>query len=59
MIFSKNNKSIINYLIKENNTNLEIEMQTTNIEINKKNLKINYIILDSNCEYEFYVEMSD
>ena len=58
MIFNTD-KSIINYLIKDNNINLDIKMNTTNIEINNKYIKINYIILDSNNEYEFYLETSD
>ncbi|MEE3343476.1 MAG: hypothetical protein VZS44_05250 [Bacilli bacterium] len=59
MTFINNKKSIIDYLVKENNINLEIEMKTTNISITAKSIKIQYIIIDSNIEYELYIETSD
>lgn len=59
MVFINNKKTIIDYLIKDNNIFLEINMKTKNISISDKYIKINYIITDSSNEYEYYLEMSD
>ena len=59
MIFILNKKTLIDYQIKDNNIFLEIEMLTKKIEVTDKFLKIEYLITDSNNEYEYYIEMSD
>lgn len=59
MIFSSNQKNNIIYFLKKENISLEIKMKIINIEVNEKFIKINYLITDSNNEYEYYVEMSD
>ena len=47
------------YLIKENNLSLEINIRTNNIEITDKHIKITYTVIDSNNDYEYYIEMSE
>ena len=47
------------YYIKNQELSLEIDIKTTNIEINDKNIKINYNVVDSNIKYEYYIEMSE
>ena len=38
---------------------LSLEIKSKIIDINNNYIKINYIVLDNNEEYEFYIEMSD
>lgn len=47
------------YLIKENNLSLEINIRTNNIELTDKHIKITYTVIDSNNDYEYYIEMSE
>ena len=46
------------YNIKDNNITFEINIKTKNIEINNNFIKIKYLVIDSNEEYEYYIEMS-
>lgn len=48
-----------NYTIKENNLSLGIDIRTNKIEINEKYIKISYTVIDSNNNYEYYIEMSE
>ena len=59
MIFQLNKKNNINYYIKDNNLYLDIEMKTLTINITNNIIEIEYIILDSNNKYKYYIEMSD
>ena len=45
--------------IKENNLSLYIEVRTNKIEINEEYIKVIYTVIDSNEEYEYYIEMSE
>lgn len=47
------------YTIKENNLSMNIDIRTTNIEMNNKYIKITYTVIDSNNNYEYYIEMSE
>lgn len=57
-VFDKNN-SCCNYFLKENNYDVDIEIKTINIEIKNNSMYIKYLVIDSNCEYEYKLEMSD
>ena len=57
-IFDKNNSSC-NYFLKENNYDVDIDINTLNIDINDDSICIKYLIIDSNIEYEYKLEMSD
>ena len=57
-VFDKNN-SCCNYFLKENNYDVDIEIKTINIEIMDNSICIKYLVIDSNCEYEYKLEMSD
>ena len=47
------------YIIKENALSLEINIRTNSIELNEKFIKILYTVVDSNNDYEYYIEMSE
>lgn len=57
--FKLNAETISEYLLKENNFTIELNIKTTSIEKNDKSIKISYIVIDSDNEYEYYIEMSD
>ena len=57
-IFNMKN-SKCNYYLKENNYDVDIEINTTDIYISDNLINIKYLIVDSNCEYEYKLEMSD
>ena len=59
LYFETNKKTESTYHIKENDINLIIHTKTNNIKIEKKRIKIEYTILDSNNDYEYYIEMSE
>lgn len=48
-----------NYTIKENNLSLSIDIRTNKIEIKDNYIKISYTVIDSENNYEFYIEMRD
>jgi len=57
-VFDKKNSSC-NYFLKENNYDVDIDINTLNIDINDDSIYIKYFIIDSNIEYEYKLEMSD
>ena len=57
-VFNKSNSSC-NYLLKENNYDVDIEIKTIMMNISDNSVYINYMVIDSNCEYEYKLEMSD
>lgn len=59
LLFEKNKEIPATYTIKDNNISIEINIKTNKIEIKDNSIKINYLILDSNEEYEYYIEMSE
>ena len=57
-VFNKKN-SRCNYFLKENNLDVDIDIITNVIDINDKYIFIKYVVIDSECEYEYKIEMSD
>ena len=57
-VFNVNN-GCCNYFLKENNYEVDIEVNTLNMDINDENIYIKYLVVDSNIEYEYKIEMSD
>ena len=57
--FSKENIQESNYLLKDNNIKFKLKIKTNSLDINHKYIKINYLVIDSYEEFEFYIEMSD
>lgn len=47
------------YNIKQNNLSLEINIRTNKIELNNNKIKIAYTVIDSDNDYEYYIEMSE
>lgn len=57
-IFNKK-KSNSNYLLKENNYDIDMEVITMNIDILDSVIYVKYRIVDTGCIYEYKLEMSD
>ena len=57
-VFDKNNSSC-NYFLKENNFNVDIDIKTIKLFVNANSIYVNYLIVDSNLEYEYKLEMSE
>jgi uncharacterized beta-barrel protein YwiB (DUF1934 family) len=57
-VYDKKSSSC-NYFLKENNYDVDIDINTLNIDINDDSIYIKYLIIDSNIEYEYKIEMSD
>ena len=57
-VFNKKN-SRCNYFLKENNLDVDIDIITNIIDNNDKYIFIKYVVVDSECEYEYKIEMSD
>ena len=53
----KNSKST--YMIKDNNCVVEMILKTKDLFVNEKNILIRYLICDTDCEYEYKIEMSE
>ncbi|MDY5996256.1 MAG: DUF1934 family protein [Bacilli bacterium] len=59
-IFDKNKKnSISNYLIKENNCDVDIDIDVIDLKIDDDIIYIKYLISETNCIYEYKLEMRD
>lgn len=59
-IFDKNKKnSISNYLIKENNCDVDIDIDVIDLKIDDDIIYIKYLISETNCIYEYKFEMRD
>lgn len=59
LYFELNKVLATTYTLKENNLSIDIDIRTNKIEINKQFIKISYTVIDSNNEYEYYIEMSE
>ena len=57
--FVFNNNSSCNYLLKNSNYDVDIDINTIAINVGNDSIYIKYLIIDSQCEYEYKVEMSD
>ena len=56
-IFDIDNITKSEYYIKELNTNIEVEIMTTEIKITEEQIKIKYKIIDNNNEYIFFLDL--
>lgn len=57
-VFNKDN-SYCNYLLKDNNYDVDIDINSSTIEVGDNYIYVRYVVVDSNCEYEYKIEMSD
>ena len=59
LYFELNKVLSATYNNKKNNLSLKIDIRTNNIELNDKYVKITYTVMDSDIDYEYYIEMSE
>lgn len=59
LIFDLNKETISEYLLKENDLTIELNIKTNLVEIEDNNIKVRYLVIDSDNEYEYNIEMSD
>ena len=59
MLFEKNKKTTSQYHLKEEGYTIEIEIETTYLEIANNQIIIKYNVIDSNTIYELKIEMSE
>ena len=59
LIFDLNKETISEYLLKENDLTIELNIKTNLVEIDDNYIKVRYLVIDSDNEYEYNIEMSD
>ena len=59
LIFDLNKETISEYLLKENDLTIELNIKTNLVEIDDNYIKVRYLVIDSDNEYEYSIEMSD
>ena len=59
MTFSQNRSILSEYIIKENNLCVDIEVKTLELLQSEKEIYIKYEIVDSNTIYEYKIIMED
>lgn len=59
IVFKLNEETISEYLLKENSFVIELKIYTIQMDISNNLLLINYLVVDSDNQYEFYMEMSE
>lgn len=59
LIFDLNKETISEYLLKENDLTVELNIRTNLVEIDDNYIKVRYLVIDSDNEYEYNIEMSD
>lgn len=57
-LFSNKN-SRCNYLLKENNLDVDIDIKTIMIDISDSSILVKYVVVDSECEYEYKLEIDN
>lgn len=58
--FLFNNKnSKCNYLLKENGIDVDIDIKTSIVQISNDSVLVKYVVMDSNCEYEYKLEIEN
>ena len=57
LTFSKNRSILSEYIIKENNLSVYIEIETIDYIIEEKLIYIKYKVTDSNCIYEYKINI--
>lgn len=59
-VFGRNKcKSLSNYFIKENNYDVDIDIDVIDLKIDENIIYVKYLIIETNCIYEYKLEMSD
>ncbi|MGN1341861.1 MAG: hypothetical protein ACI4VL_01355 [Bacilli bacterium] len=53
------NKSYSNYLLKENNYDIDLDVNTSIMNVSDNSIYVKYLIVETKCEYEFKIETSD
>lgn len=53
------NKSYSNYLLKENNYDIDLNVNTSIMNVSDNSIYVKYLIVETKCEYEFKIETSD
>ena len=51
--------TVSNYLIKENNCDVDIDIDVIDLKIDDDIIYIKYLISETNCIYEYKLEMRD
>lgn len=60
IIYFEENKILPSeYNLKDNNLSLNIDIRTNKINLQDEFIKISYTVIDSNNNYEYYIEMSE
>lgn len=59
LTFINGTNTISNYLIKEYNSTIPIEVKTTNLFIQDNIIEITYEVIDNKNKYLYKIEMSD
>ena len=59
LIFDLNKETISEYLLKENDLTIELNIKTNLVEIEDNYIKVRYLVIDSDNEYEYSIEMSE
>ena len=60
IIYFEENKILpSDYSLKDNNLSLNIDIRTNKINLKDEFIKISYTVIDSNNNYEYYIEMSE
>lgn len=57
LIFSLNKQTVSNYLLKENNLLIDINIKTKKIEKDNDKITIIYEVMESSETYEYQIEM--
>lgn len=59
MYFEKSKTISSTYTIKKEEITLDIDITTLSLTINDNEIKLNYLVTDSNNKYEYYIMRSD
>lgn len=57
-VFKKKNATS-NYLLKDNNYSLDVNIDVQELNINDNYFYVRYVIMDTSCTYDFKIEMSN
>lgn len=59
MYFEKSKTISSTYTIKKEELTFDIDITTLSLTINDNEIKLNYLVTDSNNKYEYYIMRSD
>jgi len=57
--FIENKKTVTSYLLKESNTEIELNIKTESLLISDNSIEIVYMIIETDNIYEYKIEVSD